>query len=220
MEIISEEGFRYDGRKPNELREVAIKSGYLNKCGYIDLQQGGTKVRSILYGPKEKGQYKENIKFKISFYDVARQESGKHEKKIDECETLLSELFKPIISISESNYLEINILIKQDDGSLISTLINSVTILLCYCGVQIKDMCISITSCFFKGISLLDLSNNEENIRIPSLVLGYFPHRKTIGLFQSTGKTDTDSIKKLYFENLKAIDTLFSVFSNFLKNIN
>lgn len=54
MEIVSEFGFRLDGRRPHELRRIRCRLGiYAQADGSAYLEQGYTKVLCAVYGPHE-----------------------------------------------------------------------------------------------------------------------------------------------------------------------
>lgn len=50
--LLGEEGFRGDGRKPNEIRHISGKMGVLKQAhGSAYLEQGDTKILAAVYGP-------------------------------------------------------------------------------------------------------------------------------------------------------------------------
>jgi len=52
--LLSDEGFRFDGRRPNELRQIRSKIGvYKQADGSAYIEQGNTKVLATVYGPHE-----------------------------------------------------------------------------------------------------------------------------------------------------------------------
>ena len=53
-EYLSDQGFRTDGRKPNELRRIRCSLGIFSQAdGSAYLEQGNTKVLAAVYGPHE-----------------------------------------------------------------------------------------------------------------------------------------------------------------------
>uniref|UniRef100_A0A8U8AXS8 Uncharacterized protein n=1 Tax=Geospiza parvula TaxID=87175 RepID=A0A8U8AXS8_GEOPR len=54
LELLSDAGFRADGRRPDELRKVRARLGVLARAdGSAYLEQGNTKVLAAVYGPHE-----------------------------------------------------------------------------------------------------------------------------------------------------------------------
>lgn len=53
-ELLSSQGLRLDGRRPNELRRIRCKLGvFTQPDGSAYLEQGNTKVLAAVYGPHQ-----------------------------------------------------------------------------------------------------------------------------------------------------------------------
>lgn len=54
LELLSDQGFRIDGRKSNELRRIQCRLGVFSQAdGSAYIEQGNTKVLAAVYGPHE-----------------------------------------------------------------------------------------------------------------------------------------------------------------------
>ena len=54
VHLLSDDSFRCDGRKPNELRQIHCKLGvYKQSDGSAYIELGNTKVLATVYGPHE-----------------------------------------------------------------------------------------------------------------------------------------------------------------------
>ena len=54
LELLSDQGFRVDGRRPNELRRIQCRMGVFTQAdGSAYIEQGNTKVLAAVYGPHE-----------------------------------------------------------------------------------------------------------------------------------------------------------------------
>ena len=54
MELLSDQGYRIDGRRANELRKIECKLGVFEQAdGSAYIEQGNTKVLATVYGPHE-----------------------------------------------------------------------------------------------------------------------------------------------------------------------
>lgn len=54
VDLLSDEGFRCDGRRPHELRRINTRLGVFEQAdGSAYLEQGNTKVLAAVYGPHE-----------------------------------------------------------------------------------------------------------------------------------------------------------------------
>lgn len=53
-ELLSDEGYRLDGRRPSELRKVRARMGVFEQAdGSAYIEQGNTKALAVVYGPHE-----------------------------------------------------------------------------------------------------------------------------------------------------------------------
>lgn len=54
LELLSSQGLRLDGRRPNELRRIQCKLGvFTQPDGSAYIEQGNTKVLAAVYGPHQ-----------------------------------------------------------------------------------------------------------------------------------------------------------------------
>lgn len=53
-ELLSDEGYRADGRRPAEIRKVRARMGVFAQAdGSAYIEQGNTKALAVVYGPHE-----------------------------------------------------------------------------------------------------------------------------------------------------------------------
>ena len=54
IELLSDQGFRVDGRRPHELRKIQCRMGVFRQAdGSAYIEQGNTKALATVYGPHE-----------------------------------------------------------------------------------------------------------------------------------------------------------------------
>lgn len=54
MDLLTDQGLRFDGRRANELRKIRCKLGVFDQPdGSAYLEQGNTKVLAAVYGPHQ-----------------------------------------------------------------------------------------------------------------------------------------------------------------------
>lgn len=54
LELLSDQGYRLDGRKASELRKVQARMGVFGQAdGSAYMEQGNTKALAVVYGPHE-----------------------------------------------------------------------------------------------------------------------------------------------------------------------
>lgn len=176
-ELISPQGLRVDGRRQNELRQISIKLGVLERCdGSAFYMHGNTKVIASISGPKnpskshgkkdESFYFNVRVKFATFSKNGERQRQMKNSKKLSEFELNLKNIFKSVILVDkyEKSQLDLNIEILQTDGgSEISAAVNAATLALIDAGICMKEyICACTASLTTEGIPLLDVSHLEE----------------------------------------------------------
>ena len=58
LELLSDQGFRVDGRRPHELRKIQCRLSVFKQAdGSAYIEQGNTKVLAAVYGPHEVNIY-------------------------------------------------------------------------------------------------------------------------------------------------------------------
>lgn len=176
-ELLSPQGLRIDGRRQNELRNISIKLGVLQRCdGSAFYLHGNTKVIASISGPKHpsksSGKKDENfyfnvhVKFATFSKNGERQKVVKNSKKLSEFELNLKSIFKSVILLEkyEKSQLDLNIEILQTDGgSEICAAVNAATLALIDAGICMKEyICACTASLTEDGVPLLDVSHLEE----------------------------------------------------------
>lgn len=197
--------FREDGRRSRELRHIVINKGIIDSYGYIDLHQGNTVVTAVCNGPRDKGK----LCVKVSFSSVSRHEQV-NDKQIAEYESTLVEIFTSLILHDEQ--IDIELVVKQDDGSLVSVMINCISLCLAYSGVSMLDMCCAVTL----NDGCADLSSCEEGSRGPVLTLGYLFNRQKVAYLNMTGKCLNQTFVRMSMEAIEYCNTIYHEMKSFL----
>lgn len=200
--------FREDGRTNEQFRRLEIEHGKINNNGYIMYRQGNSCVRVICNGPREGSK----IQFHVKFAKTARQEPIA-EKRIYDYEDVLQKIFSEII-LAESQ-LDIDVDVIQEDGSLVSAMVNCIYMCLCYASVPLLDSICSVTL----SEKLIDLSGSEEGSREAVLVLVYMINKKQYLYVRSVGRISKDKLEKVFARGSEACEELFTHMKKYLLGI-
>lgn len=177
---------RIDGRFPNEIRSTEYTFKKIGNRGVIYWRQGNSIVQTYICASNDKQQLVVNL----NFLETSRNEAT-NERYIYEMKQKIGNIFSELMG--SDNQIEINIDILGDDGSILSVIINSISLACAYSGINLIDMCISTTL-----NDCLDLSFKEE-FRPFSLCLAYCPNINKILHFECFGKFQ----KREFEESLK-----------------
>lgn len=187
-ELLSDQGYRTDGRKSNELRRIHGNMGTIvGVDGSAYLEQGNSKVLVIVHGPHEvrgytKGNTTEDGECAIRVYwKVARfshserkQRSSVTERISKDWEFAVQDCIKGIIIGNLLRHLQIDIHIHvlQYDGGASSCAINAVTLALIDAGIPMHDFLISCHGILYnEEIALIDSSLIEEMSLFPLITI-------------------------------------------------
>lgn len=170
-ELINPEGYRFDGRKAGELRQIDIE---LNPIPDVDgsciFSIGNTKVLAAVTGPCDARFHSSTdclltIDYQISAYAFNERRlpqssnplpGQSNSNQCKEYSQLLSKIFEKVILLhkwpNSTIYLTITVLC--DQGSALSASINAATCALMMAGVDMNDLVTATTGMFIFFISI------------------------------------------------------------------
>ncbi|CUS24540.1 LAQU0S17e01244g1_1 [Lachancea quebecensis] len=210
LEIYSPEGLRVDGRRWNELRrlECSINTHANASDGSSYLEQGNNKVITLVTGPQEpKLRSQMNVnKATISvalnitrFSKIERSKSShKNERRVLEMQTALVRTFEKnvMLHLYPRTQIEIQIHVLQQDGGLMSSLINGITLALIDAGIAMYDYISGVSIGLYDTTPLLDLNSVEENA-MSSVTLGVVGKSEKLSLLLVEDKIPLDRMESV-----------------------
>lgn len=175
LELYSPEGLRVDGRRWNELRNFQCKiSTHPNSSdGSSYVEQGNSKIICMVNGPNEpklrsqidpnKARIEVNINI-ANFSNLTRKKRSKNERRIIELTTALENTVQQsiITHLYPRTLIEINIQVLTQDGGLLASITNAMTLALIDAGISMYDYILSISVGLHDQYPLLDLNTLEE----------------------------------------------------------
>ncbi|ODV95804.1 hypothetical protein PACTADRAFT_75027 [Pachysolen tannophilus NRRL Y-2460] len=209
MEVYSPEGLRADGRRWNEVRNFKchINTHQNSSDGSSYVEMGNTKVVCLVSGPMEspssgrKPNSSSNLTVSISmpsFVSNSRKKFKKNDKRIQELCIFLVKTFEQIVIMK--NYprtiISISIVVLSQDGGLLPSCVNAITLALIDAGISMYDYVSSINVGLYDTTPLLDLNHLEEN-DLSFLTLGVVGKSEKISLLLLEDKLSLDNLEKL-----------------------
>ncbi|VDP27074.1 unnamed protein product [Soboliphyme baturini] len=235
MELVSEHGYRQDGRKPHELRRMACRLG---PCAQADgsayLEQGLTKVLVTVYGPHEMRKNKGlalpdraviSCRYCVaSFATGKRTVQGLNERKAQEVEQLVTRAFEPVVRTALYPYSQIDILceVLQADGSTISACLNAATVALIDAGIAMNGYICSCSSTMYNDTTIVDLNHLEEGMSSgPEMVLALFPKSEEIVVQELSSRLHEDQFEKFLCATIAGCKSVAAILDDVIrKNVN
>lgn len=210
MDLLSDEGFRLDGRRPDELREVTCRLGVFEQAdGSAYVEVGNTRVLAAVYGPHEPAKMGQrggrlsdkafiNCQYSQAVFSTP---SRKHRPRGDfralEVTSIVKDICETAI-LSETyphSQIDIYLEVLQADGSLLAACINAASLALVHAGIALKDMIVSASSGLINDKPIVDVNYTEEGvINSPVFTLAMLAKSKEILSLESTGRLNLDSL--------------------------
>lgn len=199
-----------DGRRWNELRrlECAINTHANASDGSSYLEQGNNKIITLVNGPQEpklRSQMNVNqatlsVAVNITrFSKIERSKSShKNERRVLEMQTALVRTFEKnvMLHLYPRTQIDIQIHVLQQDGGLMGSLINGITLALIDAGIAMYDYISGVSIGLYDTTPLLDLNSVEENA-MSSVTLGVVGKSEKLSLLLVEDKIPLDRLESV-----------------------
>lgn len=216
-------GKRLDGRQLNELRQIKMEVGVLNKAdGSAYIEWGKNKILAAVYGPKECiprhdiDPYKAILRCKYSMAPFSSlEEHGRAgpSRRSAELSKVIREVFESVVVLEQFPKTAIDIFIEvlQADGGTRCAGITATSLALANAGIPMKGLVCALAIGKIDGKMCIDPSKDEDNYGEADMPIAISPHNKKILLFQMDGLLTKEEIQqgvKMAFEGCEYIHKL------------
>ncbi|CAD6332886.1 unnamed protein product [Miscanthus lutarioriparius] len=214
-------GFRVDGRRPNEMRQLKGEVGVVARAdGSALFEMGNTRVIAAVYGPREvqnKGQQVNSNEALVRCeYRMAEFSTGDRRRKPkgDRRSTEISLVIRQTMEASILTHLmprsqiDIYVQVLQADGGTRSACINAATLALADAGIPMRDIVTSCSAGYLCSTPLLDLNYLEDSAGGSDVTVGILAKMDKVTLLQMDAKLPMDTFENvmgLAIEGCKAI---------------
>jgi len=206
-ELVSPEGLRIDGRRPNELRQIKVKMGLFSRSdGSCYYEQGNTKVLVAVYGPREISHGSRHDRAVINCeYTIASFSSGERKKRTKggrqslEISLLIQQVFESVVltELSPRSQIDIYIQVLQSDGGTKCASINASCLALIDAGVPMKDFVVSCSAGYYNKSPILDLNYYEDSSSSPDMPVAILPKSGNVTLLQMDSKMNIETFEEV-----------------------
>ncbi|KAF8539985.1 ribosomal protein S5 domain 2-type protein [Trichophaea hybrida] len=211
-EILSPEGLRVDGRRWNEIRrfhaQLSTQSAAADGSSYVE--QGNTKIICTVTGPAEASMRSKQLHDKATvtvevtfaaFSGTERKRRGKNDKRVQEMRTMLQRTFASAIltHLHPRSEITISLHILTQDGGVLATCVNAITLALIDAGVPMTDYVVGMTAGVTMGGGgepLLDV-NGIEDSDLPTLTVATLGATENISLLQLENKVHMTLVESM-----------------------
>ncbi|KAF8871766.1 ribosomal protein S5 domain 2-type protein [Infundibulicybe gibba] len=209
VEILNDGGFRSDGRRQYELRDVSVD---LSQHGQADgsavITHGLTQVLVSVFGPREAKMRSQtmhnraniNVEVAVATFSTGeRRKRSRGDKRTLEMAATIKSTFEPVIqtNLYPRSQIDIFIQVLQQDGGLLQTCINGTTLALINAGIPMLDFVCAVTGGVHATSPLLDLTLLEEN-DIPNVTIAIMPRTNKVTLVTMETRLHVDRVAEIF----------------------
>ncbi|KAI1290363.1 Exosome complex component RRP41 [Halotydeus destructor] len=226
MELLSDEGFRTDGRRPDELREVTCRLGVFEQAdGSAYVEIGNSRVLAAVYGPHEVRSGSKarpihdrafiNCQFSQAVFSTSsRKQRQRGDFKALEITAVIKDVYETSILTQTYPHSQIDIYLEvlQADGGILAACINASSLALIHAGIAMKDIVVASSAGFIGDNPIMDVNYIEEGVSSsPVFTLAMLAKSKEILSLESTGRLNLDNLTLIQTTAMEACDKMHSI---------
>ncbi|KAG6877513.1 hypothetical protein C0993_006463 [Termitomyces sp. T159_Od127] len=209
IEILNQGGFRSDGRRQFELRDMSIDLAQQGQAdGSAVVAHGLTHVLVSVLGPREARMRSQalhdraNINVEVSvaaFSTGDRRKRARGDKRILELAATIKSTFEPVVqtNLYPRSQIDVFVQVLQQDGGLLQACINATTLALVNAGIPLLDFVCAVTGGVHSTSPLLDLTLLEEN-DIPNVTVAVMPKTGKVTLVTMETRLHVDRFEEIF----------------------
>jgi exosome complex component RRP41 len=183
MNIINEFGYRQDGRRPNQIRNITYRMGiYAQADGSAYLEQGNTKVICSVYGPHEcryRSRMSEeacliNCQYSQTTFSVPdRRNRPRGDRRGKGYTRLLERAFESAIITTTYPRSQIDIFCEviEADGGNLAACVNAASLALADAGIPLRGLVAAVECGSVTGTPCADMSSREHSEIVPRMTI-------------------------------------------------
>ncbi|KAI0648866.1 ribosomal protein S5 domain 2-type protein [Trametes meyenii] len=209
IEILNDGGFRSDGRKQYELRDITIN---LSQQGTADgsalITHGLTQVMVSVFGPREAKMRSQtlhdravlNVEMNVAPFSTGeRRKRSRADRRILELAAAIESTFEPVVqtALYPRSQIDIYVQVLQQDGSLLPACINATTLALLSAGVPLLDFVCAVSGGVHAAAPLLDLTTLEE-ADLPHVTVAVMPRTRAVTLVTMETRLHVDRFRDIF----------------------
>jgi len=227
LQLLSDEGFRVDGRRATELRRIQCKMGVFTQAdGSAYIEQGNTKVLAAVYGPHEVrgGKSKSlhdqvliNCQYSMAVFSTAeRKRRPRGDRLSIEMTQHLKQTFETAIltHLCPRSQIDIYVEVLQSDGGNYCACVNAASLALMDAGVPMRDLVCACSASLCDDTPIVDVNHSEASLlSSPELIIALLPKSEQIVLMEVNGRIHMDNLDKVLDAATQGCKDVFNVLS-------
>jgi exosome complex component RRP41 len=196
--LISTEGLRFDGRRPDELRPIEFKVGVLKQAdGSAYIKQGKTYIVAAVYGPRElhprhltlNDRAYLRVVYRMATFSVPDRKRPAPSRREREISMVIANALKPVLFLEDYPKAVVDVFIQviQADGGTRCAAINAASLALADAGVPMRSLVPSVAVGKVDGTLVVDLGDEEDKYGQGDVPMAIIPTTDEVTLLQQDG---------------------------------
>ncbi|MCX8204090.1 MAG: exosome complex exonuclease Rrp41 [Candidatus Nezhaarchaeota archaeon] len=226
--LISAEGTRHDGRRPDELRPLKMSVGVLkNANGSAYVEQGNTKVLAAVYGPRDihpkhlayPDRARIRCRYHMAPFSVEVRKSPAPSRREVELSKVIREALSQAVMLEQFPYTAIDVFIEvlEADGSTRCTGINAASLALADAGIPMKDLVAACAIGKIGGVLVVDPTDLEDKNGEADMPFAIMHGRRKVTLLQLDGLLTYEELAKAIDLAIAACEKIYNAQKEALK---
>ena len=207
MKLIRDDGRRLSGRRPDQLRSVAISASVLSRAsGSAFIEWGKNKVIAAVYGPRDPtddlppdpDEARINFRYEMAPFSVPDRKRPKRDRRSTEISAILSEALSSVVMLEKypKSTIDVYATILEAHGGTRCAALTAASVALADAGISMKDLIPACAVGKVGGKIVLDLDKDEDSNGEADMPLAIIPHTGDVVLMQMEGSMDGDELEQ------------------------
>lgn len=207
IKLISENGVRIDGRRPDELRPIKMEVGILkNADGSAYVEYGKTKILAAVYGPRDPGakhillpnRAVIRCRYHMAPFSTHERKSPAPTRREIELSKVIREALEPaiIVELYPRTVIDIFIEVLNADGGTRTAGVTAAALALADAGISMRDLVAGVAVGKVEKVLVLDENEQEDMYGEADMPMAAMPSLREITLLQLNGVLTEEEFNK------------------------
>jgi exosome complex component RRP41 len=205
--LISPEGLRVDGRRPDELRPIELKVGVLKQAdGSASIRQGKTYIIAAVYGPRElhprhltlNDRAYLRVEYRMATFSVPDRKRPAPSRREKEISMVIGNALKPALFLEEFPKAVVDVFVQviQADGGTRCAAINAASLALADAGIPMRCLVPAVAVGKVDGQLVVDLGDEEDKYGQGDVPMAIIPNTEELTLLQQDGSFTREELQE------------------------
>ena len=228
--LISPEGLRVDGRRPDELRPIELKVGVLKQAnGSASIRQGKTYIIAGVYGPRElhprhltlNDRAYLRVVYRMATFSVPDRKRPAPSRREKEISMVIANALKPALFLEEFPKAVVDVFIQviQADGGTRCAALNAASLALADAGIPMRSLVPAVAVGKADGKLIVDLGDEEDKYGQGDIPMAIMPKTGEITLLQQDGFFTREELVEAMQMGINACNYLHELQKDALKRV-